>query len=108
MSEDVRYKMQHLGDMFVDALSIVVDSAKKRAKGIVLTYDIHDLKQKKLQCLGLIGRRVVQVKKAGLADLKRDDNLGELIAQAEKIDQYIASFEEKKKMTLCSCAGKTV
>ena len=42
MSEDVRYKMQHLGDIFVDTLSCVVDSAKKHAKGVVLTYDIRD------------------------------------------------------------------
>lgn len=108
MSEDIRYKMQHLGDIFVDALSTVVDSAQKRAKSIVLTYDIYDLKQKKLQCLSQIGRRIVQVKKTGLADLKRDDNLGELMVQAVKIDQYIASFEEKKKMTLSSCVGKSV
>ncbi|MGA2332036.1 MAG: hypothetical protein ABSG75_09770 [Syntrophales bacterium] len=108
MSEDIRYKMQHLGDIFVDALSIMVDSARKHAKDIVLTYDIHDLKKKKLLCLSLIGKRIVQVKKAGLADLKRDDKLVELIARAEKIDRHIESFEEKKKMTMCGCESKTV
>ena len=108
MSEGVRYKMQHLGDIFVDALSCVVDSAKKCAKSIVLTYDIRDLKKKRRQCLSLIGRRIVQVKKAGLADLNRDDELVELIAGAEKIDRFIASFEEKKKMTGCHCESKTV
>ena len=108
MSDDMRYKMQHLGDYFVDALTIVVDSAKKQAKGLVLTYDIHDLNKKKIQSLSLIGRRTVQMKKEGLADLKRDDKLVELIAQAEKIDRYIESFEEKKKMTRCGCKGKTV
>ena len=108
MSEDVRYKMQHLGDIFVDALSCVVDSAKKCAKSIVLTYDIRDLKKKKRQCLSLIGSRIVQLKKAGLADLNRDDQLGELISGAEKIDRFIASFEEKKKMTGCRCESKTV
>jgi hypothetical protein len=46
------------------------------------------------------------VRKEGLADLKSDDTLVELIAQAEKIDRYIESFEEKKKM--CGCKGKTV
>ena len=108
MSEEVRYKMQHLGDIFVDALSCVVDSAKKCAKSIVLTYDIRDLKKKRRQCLSLIGRRIVQVKKAGLADLNRDDELVELIAGAEKIDRFIASFEEKKRMTGCSWESKTV
>ena len=97
MGEDVRYKMQHLGDIFADALSCVVDSAKKCAKGVVLTYDIRDLKKKRRQCLSLIGSRIVQVKKVGLADLNRDDKLVELIAGAEKIDRFIASFEEKRK-----------
>ncbi len=108
MREDVRYKMQHLGDIFVDTLSCVADSAKKHAKGIVLTYDIWDLKKKRREYLSLIGRRIVQVKKAGLADLKRDDKLVELIAGVEKIDRFIASFEEKKKMTACGCESKTV
>jgi hypothetical protein len=108
MSEDVRYQMQHLGDIFVDALSGVVDSAKRCAKNLVLTYDIRDLKKKRRQWLSLIGSRIVQLKKAGLADLNRDDQLGELIAGVEKIDRFIASFEEKKKMTACGCESKTV
>lgn len=97
MSEDIRYKMQHLGDFFADAVSNVADSARKHAKSVVLTYDIRALKKKKHHCLSLIGGRIVQVKKAGLADLTRDDRLVEMIAEAEKIDRAIASFEEKKK-----------
>jgi hypothetical protein len=108
MREDVRYKMQHLGDIFVDALSCVADSAKKCAKSLVLTYDIRDLNKKRHQCLSLIGSRIVQVKKAGPADLKGDDKLVELIADAEKIDRLIVSFEEKKKMTACAHESKTV
>ena len=108
MSEDLRYKMQHLGDYFVDALSYVVDSEKKCAKSIVLTYDIRNLKKKRRQCLSLIGSRIVEVKKAGLADLKRDDKLVERIAHAEKIDRFIVAFEEKKEMTACGCESKTV
>ncbi|HLA28012.1 MAG TPA: hypothetical protein VJZ49_08960 [Syntrophales bacterium] len=96
MSRDVRYKMQHLGDIFVDALLYTVASAKKSAKGIVLTYDIRGLKKKRRECLSLIGKRIIQVKKAGLADLKRDDMLVELVAATEKIDRSITSFEEKK------------
>ena len=108
MNEDVRYKMQHIGDYFADALVCVTNSAKKHAKDIVLTYDIRELKKKKRQCLSLIGNRIVQVKKAGLADLKRDDQLVELIASAEKIDRFIASFEEKKKMAGCARESKTI
>ncbi len=107
MREDVRFKMQHLGDIFVDTLSRVADSAKKHAKGVVLTYDIWDLKKKRREWLSLIGRRIVQVKKAGLVDLRRDDKLVEMIAHAEEIDRFIASFEEKKKGMASGCESKT-
>ena len=107
MREDVRYKMQHLGDIFVDTLSGVADSAKKHAKGVVWTYDIWDLKKKRREYLSLIGRRIVQVKKAGLVDLRRDDKLVEMIAHAEKIDRFVASFEEKKKRMAGGCESTT-
>ena len=107
MREDVRYKMQHLGDIFVDTLSRVVDSARKHAKSVVLTYDIRDLKKKRRDCLSLIGSRIVQVKKAGLVDLRRDDKLVEMIAHAEKIDRFIASLEEKKKGMASGYESKT-
>jgi hypothetical protein len=103
MSEGIRYKMEHLGDIYVDALLCTSDSAKKYAKSVVLTYDIWALKKKREQQLGLIGLRRVQLKKAGLTDVMRDDKLVELIADEEKISSYIASFEEKKKMLACGC-----
>jgi len=98
MSQDIRYKMEHLGDIFVDTLSSVVGSAQKLAKGIVLSYDIRDLKNKRHQCLSEIGQRIVQVKKAGLEDLKRDDILMDLFSKAQKLAQLIGSYEKKKEM----------
>lgn len=103
MSEDVRYKMQHVGDYFVDALSSVADSARKHAKGVVLKYDIRALKKKKSQYISLIGNRIVQVKKDGLADLTRDDRLVEMIAEAEKLDRIIVSYEEKLEAATGGC-----
>jgi hypothetical protein len=91
--------MQHLGDIFVEALSDVVDCAQRLAKGVVLDYDIRDLKNKRRQCLSRIGQRIVQVKKAGLMDLKRDDALAELFSQADKMALYIESYEQKKRET---------
>ena len=43
MNDDIRYKVEHLGDIYVNALLGASDSAKKYAKSIVLTYDIWDL-----------------------------------------------------------------
>jgi hypothetical protein len=97
MSEDIRYKMQHLGDIFVDALSSVVDSAQRLAKGVVLSYDIRDLNNKKGQCFSEIGQRIVQVRKEGLADLNRDDILVGLFSKVQQLTQLIESYEKKKK-----------
>ncbi len=106
MNEDIRYKIEHFGDFFVDALSCVVDFAEKSAKGIVLSYDIRGLKKKKQECLGGIGRRIVEVKEAGLTDLNTDDTLLRLIADAEKIDRYIESYEEEKRQARHGCNRK--
>ena len=97
MSEDIRYKVEHMGDIFVDALSSVVDSAQKLAKRVVLAYDIRDLKNKRRQCLSDIGQRIVQVKKTGLTDLQQDDILVDLFSKARKLAQLIGSYEKKKQ-----------
>lgn len=99
MSEDIRYKIQHMGDIFVDSLSSVVDYAQKLAKGVVISYDIRDLRNKKQECLSDIGQRIVQAKKAGLADLQRDDLLVGLFSKAQNIGQLIKAYEQKKQGT---------
>ena len=40
-------------------------------------------------------------------DVKRDDKLVEMIAHAEKIDRFVASFEEKKKRMAGGCESTT-
>ena len=95
MSQDRRYQLQHLGDMFVDALSSVTTSARRRARNVVLAYDTRDLEKKRRRCLTMIGSRIVQVRKAGLADLTRDDTLMELIEDVAQIDRAIASIVRK-------------
>lgn len=101
MSQDARYKMQHIGDIFVDALSGAVGSAKKCARDLVLNYDIRDLNNKKRRCLSMIGKRVVILKKEGIAEFETDEQLTELVHELGKIDGYITSFEEKKKSAGC-------
>ena len=103
MRQDRRYQLQHLGDTFVDAVSSVATSARQHAKNVVLTYDLRALQKKKTQCLSLIGGRIVQVRRAGLADLTRDDVLVEMIDDVGQIDRAIASFAEKKRMTMGGC-----
>ena len=106
MSEDLRYKVQHLGDIFVDVLSYTICSARRHAKGVVLAYDIHELKNKRRHCLKEIGMRIVTVKKEGLTDLEKDDKLVGLFYEAGKLDKVIESYEKQRNETLSGCGIK--
>jgi TPP-dependent indolepyruvate ferredoxin oxidoreductase alpha subunit len=66
-------------------------------------YDTRDLEKKRNQFLAMIGSRIVQVKKAGLADLSRDDKLVEMIDDVAEIDRAIASVKERKPVAASGC-----
>jgi len=68
----------------------------KTAKGLLLTYDIRELKEKRRHGLSLTGDRITDLKRAGLVDLTRDDKLMEMIAGAEKIDRLTLPVIKRK------------
>ena len=54
-------------------------------------------------CIPCIEYHIPEARKAGLTELTRDDALVEMIADIDQIDRAIASFDEKKKMTMGAC-----
>jgi len=91
--------------MFVDALTSVTDSARQRARDVVMAFDTRDLEKKRQQLLTMIGSRIVQVRRAGLVDLTRDDKLVEMIDDVAQIDRAIASVAENSKRPTGGCGG---
>ncbi|MCL4456528.1 MAG: hypothetical protein M1406_03855 [Nitrospirae bacterium] len=100
---DFKYKLQHLGDIVVGMLVKTTGSAKRCAQGVILTYDIHEIRRQRHYYLCEIGKRLAQVKKEGLTDAKKDDRLMELFSELEALEKKIEAYgEERDKMTrLC-------
>lgn len=97
MKTDVRYNLQHIGDIFVDVVQKTADTAIQCSSRVFLTYDIQLLSRKRKLLLRDIGERVTQLVKEGASDLMQCSRLSELVSQLNSIEKDIATYEEKKK-----------
>ena len=99
MERDLKYKMRHIGDAFVDKVENLGLSIKGRARGIVLTYNIDELKEKKEKMVNRIGKRMVALRdKESGQNLIYDDVLTKLFDMLDKIqDKIEASIKERDK-----------
>lgn len=106
LMSDFRYKMQHMGDIVVGSIEKAAGSARECAKGVVLTYDIHETRKKRRHLLRGIGRRLVQLKKEGLTDVKRDDGLVELFAELDSLEKTLKAYEEERNAMVHPCRAR--
>jgi hypothetical protein len=99
MERDFRYRMRHIGDAFVDKVENVGLCIKGSVRGIVLTYNIDELKKEKEKIVNRIGKRVVALRsKESGQDLMRDDVMRGLFQSLDEIqDEIDASFKERDK-----------
>ncbi|MBF0550622.1 MAG: hypothetical protein HQK60_08805 [Deltaproteobacteria bacterium] len=98
MSEGFRYKMQHLGDIMVGKLTKICSAIKESTRGIILTYDIHDLEKERINLIRDIGRRIVIIRKNHPElDIFRDDLLMELFFRLDKIEAGLEDRERERK-----------
>ncbi len=90
MDTDFRYKVRHVGDFFISTICDVVNSAKGCAKGIILTYDINELRRKKKTLTKKIGRRLIELKEED-PDLhvSDDEKLEKLFSEMDEVRQKI-------------------
>lgn len=101
---DVRRELQNIGDIVVSCIEKTAGSAKKYAKGVALTYDIHEMNKKREQCLIEIGRRLTQVSKKGLIDVRKDNRLMELISEADSIEKALTDFRKEREELISFCS----
>jgi hypothetical protein len=99
MERDFRYKMQHIGDAFVDKIENLGLSIRGCVRGIVLTYNIDELTKEKEKIVNRIGKTMVALRsKESGQDLIHDEVLTRLFHGLDEIqDKIDASFEERKK-----------
>jgi hypothetical protein len=100
MNFDLRYNLQHIGDIFVGAVQKTADSAMQCSRGTILAYDIQRLSCKRKSIYSDIGERVSQVLKEG-GDIAQDAGMSELTTRLGLLDKDIAAFETEKA-NLCN------
>ena len=109
MEEDLRYKMQHLGDVFAGNIKNLgsyfkdVKNLESYVKGfpggIVLTHNIDKLKSEKDKILKWIGRRLAAIRHKGIEqDVFSDEEMVKLFQRLDVIQEKIdASINERKE-----------
>ena len=99
MEKDFRYKVEHMGDYFVDMLAKVTCASKSSARGVVLTYDIHQLKNKKETLIREIGRRVALISKNNTS-FGQDEITSELLARLDETEKRLSAYVEERQCLL--------
>ncbi|MEI6209681.1 MAG: hypothetical protein WCP20_23095 [Desulfuromonadales bacterium] len=97
MKFDLRYNLQHIGDIFVGAVQKTADSAMQCSKGVFLTYDIKKHYCKKQKVSREIGERVSLLIKEGTIDVSRDTTLSELIVKLNDIEKALVEHENERR-----------
>lgn len=97
---DIRYNLQHIGDIFVDAVKNTADLASQSAKSVILTFDINRLVIKKNTLSRTVGERVSVLVKEGVIDVNKDDKLNELIAELNKIEKNLVELKDERTNVL--------
>nr|WCC90928.1 magnetosome protein Mad10 [Desulfobacteraceae bacterium] len=94
MDKSIRYKIQHVGDFFVEKVINKIEkgfnSIKKSTRGIVVTYDIHELRKSKKKVISNIGQRVTEIKRTTPElDMFQDMDLTKLFIRLDEIESRI-------------------
>ncbi|MBV6340759.1 hypothetical protein [Candidatus Magnetobacterium casense] len=97
MENNLRYMMSHMGDYMVGLIDKVSSTAKASAKGVVLTYDIRDLRGRKKDVLHKLGKRLTECRNIdGGAFVARDDELTGLLNEFDDIQNKTETFLKER------------
>lgn len=99
MEKDCRYKLEHMGDSFVEMLAKVSCASKSSARGVVLTYDIRQLTKRKEALIREMGMRVAQIGKDN-PSLAQDEKIIELLGRLDETDKRLSSYIGERQQLL--------
>ena len=99
MEKDFRYNMLNIGDNFVDKVECLGRLAKRPIRGIVLTYNIDELKKEKDKLIKRMGTRLVAIRKKGSEqNIFNDAIMKKLIDSFDTVQNKIdADIKERKE-----------
>jgi len=99
MEEDLRYRMQHIGDIFIDRIQNLGSFTKGSVRGIALTYNIDGYKKEKDKIVKRIGERLAAIrKKDSERDVFNDRIMVKLFYRLDTIqDKIDAGIKERNE-----------
>ena len=101
MEKDLRYQIEHIGDIFVSKVQKACGAVTASTKGIVLTYDVGGLQKERDRLIKKIGKRVVALRESdpGL-DVMNEASMIKLFYSLDKVEDKIGASIRKRKERL--------
>jgi hypothetical protein len=96
MKVDLRYNLQHIGDIFVETVQKTAATAIQCSRGAYLFYDINRLRLDKHCIFRHIGERVTLLVKERATDLANDVKLTEIFSRLSGIEKSIEEHEKER------------
>jgi hypothetical protein len=101
MGTSLRYNMEHIGDILVDRLVNSLKCLTLSTRGIVLTYDLHELEKNRKKLQLRIGQRVEAVKKGSPeAEIFQDEELLRLFSSLDAVNDRIDQRGKERETRL--------
>ncbi len=101
MSKDMRYNLDHMGDIVVDNMGKWIHSINRSFRGISLTYNIHDMKRKKQKQFTKIGETLTQVrKKRPDLDVFQDEDISDLYQAMDALEEDLEEALQEREHRL--------
>ncbi|HIJ60524.1 MAG TPA: hypothetical protein HPP56_07930 [Nitrospirae bacterium] len=98
MGKGLRYKLEHMGDYFVEMISCTIEAGETAAKGIILTYDMKQLKREREILLKRLGMQMVKDKRENI-NVDEDETIKDLIAQLDDVEKRLKDCKEAREQT---------
>ena len=103
---DFRYKIEHIGDLFVEILEGFNLAIKRQFRGVTITHDIHSIERTKKEVVYQIGARVTEIRK-GQPDLfEGDEPMTKLFCEYDDVSISLDGLIKEREERLDRLRGK--
>lgn len=110
MERDFRYKMEHMGDLFVEMLEDLGKSITGRVggcfTGVIVTRNIHGLEKKRQTIVYHIGERLLEIRKDDVDLLNTDERMAVLFSEVDNLDGNLDGLIREREKRLDRIRGK--
>ncbi|HIJ90575.1 MAG: hypothetical protein OEV89_07385 [Desulfobulbaceae bacterium] len=115
MEGDLRYKVEHVGDLFVESLEEFGRAIKRRFsfcgnigtfRGVAITRDIHKLERTKMQVVYRVGERVLEIRREDPALFNADQPMTAIFSELDTIEGNMDTLIKEREQRLDRIRGK--